>query len=52
MESYLKKLGSISYPSIAIMQKLHPFWNTSKMLRTQQDSNTTEARTISLSFDI
>lgn len=44
-------LGSINYPFLAIVQKLHPFLNTPNILRTQKDSNTIEARTISVSFD-
>lgn len=51
MKSDLEKLGSINYPFLTIVQKLHPFLNISKILRTQKDSNTIEARTISLSFD-
>lgn len=48
MKSDLEKLGSINYPFLTIVQKLHPFLNIPK---NQKDSNTIEARTISLSFN-
>lgn len=46
-----KNLGRINHPFLAIVQKLHPFLNISKMLRTQRDSNAIEARTISVSLN-